>query len=143
MGEDRLLLWAGGLSIAAALLHGAIIQEHFLEWPGYGAFFMFAMAAQGIYGLVIVGTRLMEGEPLSARWPVARLRLWYLAGIVGNVLLVLLYVESRTLGIPAGPQAGEVEAVTPLGVLVKLIELALVGVLVALLWRTKGRSAAR
>lgn len=134
------LLWAGGLSIAAGFLHMLIIEEHLVEWWGYGVFFMLAMVAQGVYGFAIVGTQVMEGKPLSEHWRPRTRRSWYLAGIVGNASLVALYVVSRTYGIPAGPQAGEVEAVTVFGVLVKLVEVALVALLV-LLYRSSRSTA--
>lgn len=128
----RALLWAGGLSIAAGLLHMLVIEEHLAEWWGYGVFFMLAMLAQGVYGFAIVGTQVMEGKPISEHWRPSTRKAWYVAGIVGNAFLVVLYVFSRAVAIPAGPAAGETEAVTPFGVFVKLVEVALVVVLLLL-----------
>lgn len=130
----RALLWAGGLSLAAALLHSALIAEHLSEWWAYGAFFMLAMAAQGVYGLAIVGTDVMEGRPIHEHWAPRTRRAFYLAGAIGNALLVGMYVLSRTVGVPAGPEKGEVEAVTAFGVVTKLVELVLLALLL-LLWR--------
>ena len=71
------------------------------------------------------------------RWP---RRSILLLGIVGNLAIIALYVMTRTLGIPFfGPHAGEVEAVGIIDLASKVLELALVIVLVALL-RTGRRS---
>lgn len=128
----RLLAWAAGLSIAAALVHGLLTEEHFAEWWAYGAFFAFATTAQAIYGVTVVGTRMMHGETIAQRWPRRARRAFYLSGIAGNLFLVVFYVFTRTIAIPLGPAAGETEAWSALGVVTKIVELGLVGVLVAL-----------
>ena len=60
-----------------------------------------------------------------------------LAGILGNSSIVLLYLATRTLGVPLfGPEAGEVEAVGALDACATVSEVLLVGVLgVLLFWR--------
>jgi hypothetical protein len=60
-----------------------------------------------------------------------------LAGILGNSSIVLLYLATRTLGVPAvGPHAGEVEAVGALDACATVSEVVLVGALgVLLFWR--------
>lgn len=85
---------------------------------------------------------MMHGEPITRRWSAAARRGFYAAGIAGNVALLAMYLVSRTVGIPFfGPDAGEVEAWSAAGILTKLVELAIVALLVALLSRT--REAAR
>ena len=88
---------AAALSLAAALTHLWVTPEHFGEWWGYGAFFLVAASVQGLY------------VPLLLRWTT---RAVLLAGITGNLAIVLLYLLTRTVGIPFfGPEAGEVEGV--------------------------------
>ncbi|MBA2345175.1 MAG: hypothetical protein H0V83_08850, partial [Rubrobacter sp.] len=60
-----------------------------------------------------------------------------LAGIVGNSAIVLLYLVTRTLGIPFfGPEAGVVEEVGVLDVIATASEAALViGLCGMLVWR--------
>ena len=128
----KLLYWAAGLSIGASLVHGALIEEHLSEWWAFGAFFMLASATQGLYGFAILSSHLMNGSPISERWPLVARRWFYLAGIAGNGLLVLMYVMSRTIGVPLGPEAGEIEAWDALGVMTKLLELGVIGCLVLL-----------
>ncbi len=92
-----ILYAAAGLSLVTALVHLWVMPEHFEEWWGYGAFFLVAAAAQVLYA------------PLLLRWPN---RAVLLAGIAGNLAIVVLYLLTRTVGIPLfGPEAGEVEGV--------------------------------
>jgi MFS family permease len=92
-----ILYAAAALSLVTALIHLWVMPEHFREWWGYGAFFLIAAAAQALY------------VPLLLRWPK---RAVLLAGIAGNLAIVVLYLLTRTVGIPLlGPEAGEVERV--------------------------------
>jgi hypothetical protein len=96
-GRDRTLYAAASLSLVAALIHLWVAPEHFEEWWGYGAFFLATAAAQLLY------------VPLLLRWPS---RTILLAGIAGNLAIVVLYLLTRTVGIPLlGPEAGKVEGV--------------------------------
>lgn len=136
--DEKLLAWAGGLSIAAAIVHGLLTDDHFEEWWGYGLFFAVASLAQGLYGLAILGTRAMHGEPITRRWRPGSVRAFLVGGVAGNLLLVALYVVTRTSGIPIfGPEAGETEPWEPLGILTKALELAIAATLVMLLSRTR------
>jgi hypothetical protein len=79
----------------AALVHLWMTPEHFEEWRGYGAFFLVAAAAQILY------------VPIVLLLPT---RIILLLGIAGNLAIVVLYLLTRTVGIPFfGPEAGEVE----------------------------------
>lgn len=122
--------WAGGLSLAAGAIHGGVAPQHFAEWWGYGAFFVVAATAQVVYGLALLVGVTDPERPLSRS---AR-RALYAAGIAGNVLVIGLYVVTRTTGIPFfGPEAGVVETVAPVDVVSKTLEVALVLVLGRLL----------
>ena len=116
------LLPAAAMSLFAALVHLWATPEHLSEWWGYGAFFLAAALAQGVYAAALL------------RRPSRRL---LLAGILGNSSIVLLYLATRTLGVPpVGPKAGEVETVGLLDACATLSEVVLVGALgVLLFWR--------
>ncbi len=121
MGRWRTTLYtAAALSLVAALAHLWVMPEHFEEWWGYGAFFLVAAIAQGLYGVVL----LRRGTPG---------RSLLLLGIAGNLALVLLYAVTRTVGVPFfGPHAGEAEGVGMLDLSATTAELALVVALAAL-----------
>ncbi len=110
---------AAGLAFAAALIHLWATPEHFEEWWGYGTFFVAAAAGQGIFGVT-----LLRGP---TRPPVL------LAGIWANAAIVVLYVVTRTRGIPLGPHDGTVEDAGVLDMLATVAEMALIVALVTVL----------
>lgn len=120
--HNQVLYPAAALSLIAALIHLWVIPEHFEEWWGYGAFFLVAAIAQGSYSAALL------------RWPGQRL---LLLGIVGNSLIILLYLLTRTVGIPFfGPEAGEIEELGFVDVCATTSEVALIVALgTLLLWR--------
>ena len=97
-GPSKTVLYvAAAFSLSAALIHLWVIPEHFEEWWGYGTFFLISAAAQGAYAAALL------------RWPRRPL---LLLGVGGNVSIIVLYLLTRTVGIPLfGPEAGEVEGV--------------------------------
>lgn len=97
--RHKLILYSvAALSLLAALIHLWVMPEHLEEWWGYGIFFLGAAIAQGLYSAALL------------RWHHRSLLL--LLGIGGNLLIVALYLVTRTVGIPVfGPDAGEVEEV--------------------------------
>jgi hypothetical protein len=118
--RSRTVLYpAAALSLLAALIHFWVIPEHFEEWWGYGAFFVVAATAQSLYAVALL------------RWPSQKL---LLLGIVGNSLIILMYLLTRVIGIPFfGPEAGKVEAVGIIDVCATASEAVLIIVLGTLL----------
>ena len=118
MSQGRILYPAAALSVVAALAHLWAMPDHFREWWGYGAFFLVAALAQGLYGLGLL------------RWPSRAL---FVAGLAGNLAVLGLFGVVHTRGIPFfGPHAGEAHSVDALGLSASTAELALVIALVAL-----------
>ena len=117
-----ILYAAAALSLLAALIHLWVMPEHFEEWWGYGAFFLICAVAQGAFGAALLRRR---GRPLLL-----------LLGVGGNLSIVVLYLLTRTVGVPFfGPHAGEVEGVGVADLGATAAELALVVALGALLLR--------
>jgi len=116
----RWLLPAIVLSAVASGLHVLVMPAHFEEWFGYGLFFLLAAAAQGIYAALL----LYRGAERRLLW----------VGILGNALVIGLYLVTRTVGIPFfGPEAGEVEGIGLVDVASKVVEMALITCLANLL----------
>lgn len=127
--SKRWLYGAAALSVVAGLIHLVVAPEHFEEWIGYGLFFAVATVAQLMYALLIVA------------WKPTRNLL--LAGIIGNGLIIGLYLVTRTFGIPFfGPHAGHVEPIGMLDTISKIIELGLIACL-GVLWRGRPDSPCR
>ncbi len=137
-GRSNLLSWAVILSISAGLIHGLNVQEHLAEWWGYGFFFLFAAAGQFVYGLILI-VQPWNYDETGGRRDGRRYAQWvYRGGIVANGFLIVLYLVTRTAGVPfVGPSAGQTEPFTPVGLATKLIEAALVAVLVTLVRRDR------
>ncbi len=133
-----------GLSLAAGISHGLNVGEHLREWWGYGAFFLFAAAAQVFFGLILMVQPWRYDETGGLRKGDRYARMVYLTGIVASCVFIALYVVTRTVGIPfLGPEAGRVEPLTGLGLATKVLEASLVILLIALLRGMGAEAAAR
>jgi hypothetical protein len=108
------------LSAGAAAIHFAVVFEHFAQYAPYGAFFLVVSWAQVTWPAVLA-------------WRLSRPWLWL--GIAGNAVVIAVYVASRTVGLPFGPDLHAVEAVGALDVVSGVLELALIAGCAALLWR--------
>jgi len=97
------------LGAASALIHAAVCPEHFREWVIFGIFFLVASALQAAWSVLVL---IRPSERLLT------------VGAVGNAAVVILYVASRTSGIPLGPSAFRPEAVSTLGTLATFCEVA-------------------
>lgn len=122
-------------------MHGLNVQEHLKEWWGYGLFFLLAAAGQVIYGLVLLVQPWRYDETGGLQDGTAQALVYFRAGVAANCLFILLYLVTRTTGVPfVGPAAGQTEDVTALGVVTKLLEAALVVCLFALIKRSRSPS---
>jgi hypothetical protein len=108
------------LSVGAAAIHFAVIFEHFVEYTLYGVFFLVISWAQIIWPVILL-------------WRPSRLWLWL--GIAGNAIVIVVYIASRTVGLPFGPDVSNPEAVGALDVMSCALEFLLIVGCAALLWR--------
>ena len=84
--------------VGAAVIHVAVIPEHFEEWFAAGVFFIVLAAAEALGGAVMLSR---VGDVPPTRWILAALTV----GTIG------LWIASRTVGLPFGPDPGMPEAV--------------------------------
>ena len=99
------------LSMAAAAIHFAVMGEHFAEYVAFGVFFSVVAWSQAVWA---VGTIVRPSRRLL------------LVGLVGNALVILVWLTSRTTGLPIGPEAGAPEPAAFIDVLSTIIEVAIV-----------------
>lgn len=109
---------AASSAAGAALIHFAVAPEHFGEWWGFGVFFV--VCGQVQFGWAILVRRRSTG-PMFA------------LGIVGSLLVVAVWVLSRTAGLPFGPEPGVSEAVSLPDVASVLLEVVTAGACVVAL----------
>lgn len=113
-------------SLGAGAIHFAVAPEHFQEWWGYGLFFLAVGLFQGLYALALIRTQVSSATNPEA-WGLAL----SLIGIFVNLLVIGLYLVSRTAGVPwLGPEAGVVEEVGVLDATSKALELTVVAILI-------------
>jgi hypothetical protein len=111
---DLARCWAGFASLGAGLVHLAVVDEHLGEWWLYGAFFAVLGAAQ--LGWAVAALAL-------DRPPLLR------TVVVGSVGVVALWVVTRTVGLPFGPEPWDAEAAGRADVLCTLLEVAVAALL--------------
>jgi hypothetical protein len=122
---------AAGLSAAAAVIHVAVCPEHFREGLLYGVFFAVTAGCQ-------LGWSMLTCVRYSS-WLAS-------AGLLGNAAIVSLWAVTRTVGIPLGPEAGEVERLGVLDLLTAGFEIGVVALCALAIrhygqpWRTPRRS---
>lgn len=116
----RLTRAAAALTFGAALVHGSVMPTHFREYWLFGLFFAIVTPLQ----LAWSATVLRAG-------PGARTLL--IAGALASVGIVVLWLVTRTAGLPFGPDIGRAEAVGFKDVLASLDELGTAAVVVLVL----------
>lgn len=119
--------WVLTLSVfgmTSSAIHAAVCPEHFREWVVYGIFFMCASAAQAAWS-VLVMLRPSRGLLIT--------------GAVGNVVVVALFLISRTVGIPFGPAAFQPEELNWLGIVATGSEVLLAGMATYLVYGFEAR----
>lgn len=127
---NRLLWPAAGLSFLAGVIHWIVSPEYLSQWWGYGYFFIWAGLSQMVFGFAIF--LLPWFAPSGARRATV-MRTVYLVGAVGNTAIILLYIVTRTLGVPfIGPAANVILPVTARSVVATTSEVVLVLLLVTL-----------
>jgi Na+-transporting methylmalonyl-CoA/oxaloacetate decarboxylase gamma subunit len=105
-------------SAGAATIHFAVIDQHFAEYWLFAVFFVAVALAQLGWVVAVVS------NPTRAV---------YAVGALGNALIAVTWLISRTTGLPFGPGAGEPETVRIADAVSTAFELAVVvGALVLL-----------
>lgn len=125
MDEDRdRLRVAEWLFLGGGVLHALAVPDHAREWWGYGLFFGAVAAGQAAYSLLL---------------PRLRARTWFLlSGVVGNALLLELWLQSRLSHPPVGPHRLHAEEFGLLDGLSAAVEVAaLLSLVLAIVHRTR------
>jgi hypothetical protein len=100
----------GVASLGAAVIHAAVIGEHFALDAMQGTFFLVAMGCQAAWAMAVIAS--------PRRWVL-------MAGIAGNLGIVAVWIISRTVGIPL-VAAGEPEAASMLDLVATACEVVVV-----------------
>jgi len=104
-------VFPAALSIGAGVIHAAVVPEHLDEWWFFGAFFIITAVFQLAWAAVVV----LRPSAIV-----------YTNGALVNGAIIAVWVLSRTVGLPIGPEAWMPEPVSTLDVTATLMELLLV-----------------
>jgi hypothetical protein len=114
--DDRVLGLVGAL-VGAAAIHVAVVPEHLTEWAAAGLFFIALAAAQLLVGVAVLVR------------PTGAVRATAVVAAAGPIVL---WVVSRTVGLPLGPEPGVPEALGMSDLACAVLEAAAVAFALAL-----------
>jgi hypothetical protein len=123
--------WLQAMALAfvgAALVHVAVAPDHFRESGLYGGFFVAAALSQIGFAVCVLFR------------PSRRL---VMAGILASTVMVVLWLYTRTVGVPVGPDNGATEEFGVLDILASTYEAAAVFLGVVAVRRLSGAPAWR
>ncbi len=130
--------WAAILSIAAVVAHAIDAQEHLTEWWGFAAYFVTAAAFQFFYGFgLLIRPWAYDDSGAVRENPDGHGRPYYVLGLVLSASIVLLYIVTRTTGMPFLGKGAVAEPVTFLGLVPIVENVPLIFCLEELLRRTR------
>ena len=130
-------VWAAALSIGAVVAHAIDAQEHLTEWWGFAAYFITVAAFQFFYGFgLLVRPWAYDDSGGMRENPDRHGRPYYVLGLVLSASIVLLYIVTRTTGMPFLGKGAGVEPVTVLGLVPIVENIPLIFCLEELLRRT-------
>jgi Flp pilus assembly protein TadB len=119
------VLVAAPLSAGAGVIHAMVSPEHFGQDVLYGAFFAAAATAQLGWSVLAV----VRPHPRVLR-----------AGVLGSAAALVLWMLTRTAGVPLGEAAGQREPVGMLDVVCGLLELGVIACCIWAIAQTPDRS---
>ena len=101
--------------LGAAVVHAKVAPEHFREANIFGLFFVSAAIAQAVWAASVFRA---ASRPLL------------IIGAAGNATIILLWLVSRTTGLPAGPEPWVAEPISVLDALASALEAAVVAIII-------------
>ena len=102
------------LSISAGIIHLLLIQEHMKESFMWGIFFISTGISQIIFGIII--------GIIDKLSPIKKSMLYYF-GIIGNTLLVGIFVFVRLFPPPFSSEASPINELEPNGIIIIITEI--------------------
>jgi hypothetical protein len=123
-----MLYWGAGLSIFSLVAHAIDAPDHLNEWWGYGTFFVIIAAFQFFLGiaLLIRPWRYDENGNIRGGRNDRFGKPYYNIGIILSSAIVVVYLITRTSGMPfLGPEASR-EPVTLLSLIPPVVNIPLI-----------------
>src|SRR5215218_7299069 len=134
IARKNILISIAALTMAAGIIHILLVKEHMEESYMWGIGFLVMGITQLIYGGVLIIFADNLRRRLLKRAAVLSL---YSIGIIGNTLLVAIFVYVRLFIPPFSPEAIPVNEIEVNGILTVVMEIFIVGLLVYLVKRER------
>jgi MFS family permease len=134
MARKNIFISIAALTMAAGIIHILLVKEHMEESYMWGIGFLVMGISQLIYGGVLIIFADNLRRRLLKRAAVLSL---YSIGIIGNTLLVAIFVYVRLFIPPFSPEAIPVNEIEVNGILTVVMEIFIVGLLVYLVKRER------
>jgi MFS family permease len=134
MARKNIFISIAALTMAAGIIHILLVKEHMEESYMWGIGFLVMGITQLIYGGVLIIFADNLRRRLLKRAAVLSL---YSIGIIGNTLLVAIFVYVRLFIPPFSPEAIPVNEIEVNGILTVVMEIFIVGLLVYLVKRER------
>jgi MFS family permease len=134
IARKNIFISIAALTMAAGIIHILLVKEHMEESYMWGIGFLVMGISQVIYGGVFIIFADNLRRRLLKRATVLSL---YSIGIIGNTLLVAIFVYVRLFIPPFSPEAIPVNEIEVNGILTVVMEIFIVGLLVYLVKRER------
>lgn len=118
-GNSQTIVAACAISAAAGVIHAVAMVDHFDHYWAYGVFFLLVTYFQVLWA-VWVYRHSGDRRALTA-------------GAIVSIAISAVWLVSRTVGVPIGPEAGDPERIGAMDVVATVDQLVLAGLLVTLL----------
>jgi len=118
-GRSQTIVAACAISAAAGVIHAVAMVDHFDHHWSYGVFFLLVTYFQVLWA-VWVYRHSSDRRALTA-------------GAIGSIAVSAVWLVSRTVGVPLGPEAGDPEGIGAMDLVATLDQLVLASLLVTLL----------
>ncbi|MDQ3840906.1 MAG: hypothetical protein M3297_16760 [Thermoproteota archaeon] len=133
MTSKNIFISIAALTITAGIIHILLVKEHMEESYVWGLGFILMGVSQLMYGVAFV----VFANSLETLFKRSVVRSFYSIGIIGNLLLVAIFIYVRLFVPPFSPEAIPVNEIEVNGILTVVIEVFIVGLLVYLVKREK------
>lgn len=140
--NKHLIYWTAGLSIFALVTHVIDAPDHLAEWWGYGTFFLIVATFQFFYGFALfIRPWRFDGEGNLRQNADRYGRPFFILGTTLTGAVIVVYIVTRTTGMPFFGRDAGVEPVTALSLVPILACVPLLYCQAVLLHRTRNQSA--
>jgi hypothetical protein len=133
MTRKNIFISIAALTMAAGVIHILLVKEHMEESYMWGIGFV----VMGILQLMYGGVFIVFANNLRRLFKGSVVRSFYSIGIIGNILLVAIFIYVRLFVPPFSPEAIPVNEIQANGVLTVVMEIFIAGLLVYLVERQR------